>query len=419
MDKINKLQRQSSFSSNAQLLIETAREKQIPVLKLAPEYDLFQLGQGKYSVLFRGLVAENSASILSAFNDEGLIKRLLDDFNFYKPNKLADNDRENYKILIVNKQIKAALKISENSESDILIQLNEETKNLILKLSKLYNLNIAEIALSSVDITAPIITSGEITDININPTLNQYQEVVNLKAITQQLIDYYTPSRIPIISVIANNNQIVVNIIARILENIKLTPGIIINNVIYNYNFATAKNNEGVKTLLQDKEMEALLHGVTAKELQQSGLPYEHSNLLLITDIKKAEQLNLQQLNNRSFVLGIDKKCDLRMMRQWSKERIIYCSLNHDNLMLQQQLKSKHPAVFTTANNLVLFDGVDQLPVIALNRLIPVARSDANIMSGILFAVAAAFRLEIPIFVIRSVLENLSGNEIVDIVDTK
>lgn len=415
MDKINKWQQQSSFSSNAQLLIEAAREKQIPVLKVDPEYDLFQLGQGKYSLLFRGLVAENSASILAGCNSSVMINKLLTALSFGPQNKLVDKSKENYKILIVDKQIKAALKISGSLKRDVLGQLNEQTKNLIIKLSELYNLTIAEIDLSSVDITVPVLQSGEITAININPPLNEYQEVVNVKEILYQLIDHYALGRIPIISVIGSTNQIVVKIIDKILNKIEVSTGVVINNVIHSYNFVTTHNSGGVKTILQDKEIEVLVHGIKPKELKESGLPYDNSSLLLVTDLKQREQLIRAQLNPKSIVLGIDKEFDPQIMRQCSEEKIIYCSLNYENLILQRQLQSKQPAVYTTDNNLVLFDGRDQLPVIALNRLIKVARNDSNIMLGILFAVAAAFMLDIPVFVTRSVLENLMGEEILDI----
>mgnify|MGYP006272578909 CR=1 FL=1 len=140
-----------------------------------------------------------------------------------------------------------------------------------------------------------------------------------------------------------------------------------------------------------------------------------NNKLLIVTDLQAEPRLDLadlKRLNSDMIVVDIDKQFNLNLVSQYQAERLIYCSSNSNNLILQHQFKAGQPAVYTTEDNLVLFDGVDKLPIIALERLKEVTKGDREIILGILSAVAAAFVLEIPFFIIRSSLEKLTTKKL-------
>ena len=414
MKKVNEVALNNSnftFSSNAKLLMETAREKQIPVLELDPEYDLFQLGYGKYSILFRGLVTEKSSGVFSSFKNEEVITSLLDSLEFRVDKNVKARKEKEYKILVFNHQLISALEVGSKTKADRLSELNNGSQELIKDLTQIYNLDLAEISVSTNNIEASLEQQGQITAIDLNPDLSFYQEFVNLKKLSRKLINYYKPTKIPIVTVVGNNNEIIVRLLASILEKVGLRTGVVVNNVIHN-NQMNFKKRNNLNLLLQNKETEIIVHGLTEQGLEEKELPYNISELLLITDLESEENLTFNNcllgLNSNLIAVNVDKKSNLKLLQQSQEKEIIYCSLNSENIILQQQINSQQPAVYTSKNNLVLFDGVDKLPVISLDRLAAVTKEDPDIMSGILFAVAAAFVFEIPVFVTRSILESLT-----------
>ncbi|MBM7557215.1 hypothetical protein [Halanaerobacter jeridensis] len=401
-----------SFSNNAKLLMKVARENQIPILKLDPEHDLFQLGYGRYSVLFKGLVTEKSSGVFSSLKRPAIINSLLDSLEIKVDNPLKVE--KNYKLLVVNQQLKAVLEVGSSRKVNRLSQLTKESKELIEKLTQIYNLNLAEISVWTDDITMPVENWGEISDIEITPDLSQYRKLIDLEKMSRELIDYYAPARIPIITVVGNNHEVIVSLVDSILQKVGLKTGIAVNNVIHNQE-GISQRSYNLSLLLQNKEVEIIVHGIMQQDLTEQDLPYRESELLIITELSSEQDLTfansllkLNELNSNLIAINIDQRSNLKLLNHCEEKEIIYCSLNPENLVLKHQIKSHQPAVFTTENNLVIFDGVDQLPVIALERLTPMIKKDSELMLGLLFTVAAAFVFEIPVFVTRSILENLT-----------
>ena len=227
------------------------------------------------------------------------------------------------------------------------------------------------------------------------PTLSDYQEALNLNSLSRQLINYYAPARIPIITVLASTDQIVMRLIRGLLAKVGLKTGIVVDS---------ARKNNKLKQLLQNKGVEVILHSLKANKLQQNELLYQENELLIVAT--STVDLTEIELESKQRVLNIDKKNDLSQ----KKGKSIYCSLNKDNLALQRHIKAQQPAVFTTKDNLVLFDGVDRLPIIALDRLNASWVDNSEFNTAILFTTAVAFVFEIPIFMLRSFLIELTSS---------
>ncbi|MFO7818628.1 MAG: hypothetical protein R6V17_00170 [Halanaerobacter sp.] len=156
-----------------------------------------------------------------------------------------------------------------------------------------------------------------------------------------------------------------------------------------------------------------LINTILEEELNRERELLYNNKLLVIADLQAEQELDLtdlKRLNSDMIAVDIDRQFNLNLVSQYQAERLIYCSSNSNNLILQHQFRAGQAAVYTTEDNLVLFDGVDKLPIIALERLKEVTKGDREIILGILFAVAAAFVLEIPFFIIRFSLEKLTLN---------
>ena len=422
MEKINQLQSSKvkySFSKNARLLMDTAQKNNIPVLKLDSKEDLFQLGYGKYSVLFKGLKAE-ICSVISSNSKSNLaiIDSLLSSLGIATKGETNQINQEEYKLLVINQELKAVVKESTSLDKNLLNYLNKQTKELIVNLTKSCTLDIAEISITSSDIRIPITQTGEVIAINSTPNLINYSSILDLEELSYQIINYYQPARVPIITVLGQENNLAVKIINSVLELAGVNTGVYLSHNIHvrgsSFNIRNKTKNINLNMLFQDKEVEAIINGMSKSNLEEVNLEYKWSNLLILTDDQEKlanylenHLLISQIIESKKLVLNSKNKAIIDAIDQVKSDKIIYCSLEENNLVIQNQIKANNPVVFIKANNLVLFDGEDQLPIISLNRLPQSLIENPNLLKDVLFAIAASFSLQIPIFVTRTILQNL------------
>ncbi len=82
-------------------------------------------------------------------------------------------------------------------------------------------------------------------------------------------------------------------------------------------------------------------------------------------------------------------------------ENLFYYSCFTDNLIIYAQLKQKQPTVYKKDSNLVLFDGTDNLPLVASNEV------QVNNLANALFIIAVGFIAGLPFYIIRRIVKEI------------
>ena len=120
--------------------------------------------------------------------------------------------------------------------------------------------------------------------------------------------------------------------------------------------------------------------------------------LLVVT--KRLKQT--RQFTSEYVVLNADS-FQLRRLNSVNHqaENLLYYSCFPDNLIIYSQLKQNQPAVYKKDNNLILFDGTDSLPIVAVNEL------KVNDLSNALFIIAVGFIADLPFYIIRRIVKEI------------
>ncbi|MCK8817039.1 hypothetical protein MWH28_06590 [Natroniella sulfidigena] len=395
----------------SKVIVKAATQEDIPILELDQESSLFQLGYGKYAKLIQGLITEkNSYLAENLFNSSVEVGNLLDqhgfpvhqEFKTASKGLIEEEIRDSYyNLLVIDSKVVAGIKkeykLDEgrvtNSKKIALIKVPLEDRDLAVKATDFLGLQLAEVGILITEEMEPVI-------IEVNPAskINLSDYAQDSERIGKEIIDLLAPDRIPIFSILSQPRQdLTIDFLATILqesgiEASKLSQG-------KNTNFFKL----GVKRILSDREVEVALFSRTPTEIEQNGLIYQASDLVLLNGITEkltADSLLLTEIQEKgTVILNADDSQLVRLIEQLEGKKLLFCSLKRDNLIIQRRIAQGKPAVYLTNRNLVLFDGEDELPIIANQGF-----TDNKIMSA-LFAIAAAYSYGLPSFMIRAGLK--------------
>ncbi|GAB6099757.1 cyanophycin synthetase [Halanaerocella petrolearia] len=306
-------------------------------------------------------------------------------------------------------------------------------KKLAIRAAKTIGLNIAGVDLITSDISQPLSEEGAIIEVNAAPgiRMHHYPSQGQSRDVAQKIVEFLNPARIPIISVTGTNGKTTtVRMIASILSEagIKVgqavTGGIQIGDEVILEGDTTGPLS--AQTVLRHQEVEAAVLETARGGILRSGLGYDWSDIGIITNItadhlgqdgvETVEELaDIKSLviertrKNGYAILNADDPQVVDLAERSNAQGVIYCSLE-ENLVVQRHCEESKPATYVKEGNLVLFDGEDELPVMAIDRL-PAAQSGRakHILENALFAIAAGFAYGIPTFIIRTALQRFGA----------
>ncbi|WP_408955236.1 hypothetical protein [Natroniella sp. ANB-PHB2] len=398
----------------SEIIAKAASKNDVPVLELDGGGALFQLGYGRYAKLVQGLITEeNSYLAENLISSKVKVENLLRQHGFpvhqqfrTDPKELLDEQVQNnyYNLLVINSKVVAGVKkeseVDQNSKRVNLNKVPLQDRDLVIKATQFLGMKIAEIGLL-------IMEEMESVIIEINPAskiqLTDY--IQDSERIGEEIIDLLAPDKIPIFSIVEEDKS---NLTIDFLTTILQESGIEANKLGKKKDIV--KFGLEVKRVLSDREVEVALFTRTPAEIEQNGLIYQTSDLVLVNGITEeltADSLLLTEVKETgTIILNADDSQLVRLIEQLDGQKLLFCSLEQGNLIIQKRIAQGKPAVYLTDKNLVLFDGEDELPIIANQGF-----TDDKIMSA-LFAIAAGYSYGLPSFMIRAGLKKRINKDI-------
>ncbi|TDX51273.1 hypothetical protein [Orenia marismortui] len=389
-----------------EVIISIASEEDIPVIRI--DKDIIQLGYGKHSKLISdGVINDNTSPVaLNIISNKSLLKKILLKFGLPVAsdlNLIGTGIEYNFLVLnddliTVNKCYQTKNNISNQKVS--VNKVNDSIKEIVIKAVRMIDLNIAEVKLKSFNISAPLAEGEGIIDIIAIPDFRRYHSLDSeiIKNISQKILEELTPKAIPIISII-DQCDITAKIIAKILEESGVGIGL----------EDMPNQNLGESSILKDKKIETAIFNIEKREIQSKKFMVNWNNILVISDlsniISNIGEIKIFELLKKDgcLILDIDKLEASSLIRESKIKRSIYCSFSKDNILIQRQIKRCQEAVYINDGNIILFDGVDELPIIAIYRLI----KNKEGLKSILLAIAVAYVYGVPAYIIRSILTKI------------
>ncbi|MCK8826744.1 hypothetical protein MWH25_03165 [Natroniella acetigena] len=392
----------------SKVIIKAADKNDVPVLELDRGENLFQLGYGRYAKLTQGLITEgNSYLAESLIGGKVRVENLLRQHGFPVHQQFKTDSKElfeeqirdrYYNLLVINSKVVAGIKKeSDLAEDDTkridLTKVPLQDRDLAIKVTDFLGMQIAEIGLLITEKMEPVI-------IEVKPTskidLSDY--IQDSERIGQEIIDLLVPDQIPIFSILEQDKQdLTIDFLTTILQE----SGIEASKLKQNKDVASF--SLGVKRILSDREVEVAVFSRTLTEIEQNGLIYQASDLVLINGITEdltVDSLLLTEVKEAgTIILNADDSQLVRLIEELEGQDLLFCSLESDNLIIQRRIAQAKPVVYLTDRNLVLFDGEDELPIIANQGF-----TDNKIMSA-LFAIAAGYSYGLPSFMLRAGLK--------------
>ena len=135
----------------------------------------------------------------------------------------------------------------------------------------------------------------------------------------------------------------------------------------------------------------------------------------MFSQLEDNSLLDLKQLfmksesDDRYLILDVDDRENMNLINSNNINKVIYCSLSGDNILIKKQVKAGRVAVYLKDDNLVIFDGEDELPILAIYRLVNLSKKVGLLkIKSYLFIVAFAFTYRVPLYLIRSFFCNYS-----------
>ncbi|AGB40111.1 cyanophycin synthetase [Halobacteroides halobius DSM 5150] len=307
-------------------------------------------------------------------------------------------------------------------------QLHPDIKRSAIRAAKTIGLDIAGVDLVTSDITKPLSDQGAIIEVNSAPgiRMHHYPSQGKSRNVAKKIVNLLDPARIPIVSITGTNGKTTT---ARMIRNIlseagikvgmAATGGIKIGDEVVLKGDTTGPLS--AQTVLRDKDVEAAVLETARGGILRDGLGYDWSDIGIITnitadhlgqdgietveEIANIKSLVIERVRKNGYAILNANDPQVVAIAKRSNAEIIYCSLEENNLVIERHLAESKPAVYLKEGNLTLFDGEDELPIMAIDRL-PAAQEGLakHILENALFAIAAGFAYGIPTFIIRTAL---------------
>lgn len=322
--------------------------------------------------------------------------------------------------------------------TDIIHPLNME---LCIRAAKLIGLDIAGIDITAPDISNPITESGGvIIEVNAAPgiRMHHYPAEGKPRNAAKAIVDMLYPDgyrfSIPIVSVTGTNGKTTTTrMISHVLTlygynvGMTTTSGIYINNKCILKGDTTGPSS--AKAILGDKDVEAAVLETARGGIVRSGLGYDLADVGIITNISD-DHLGIDGVNtledlafvkslvveavkdNGYAVLNADDTFTPLISKR-VKSRMIYFSINKDNIILKKHLKDGGIGVYVN-NEIVCIEKKGEVFPVAGIMDIPCTmegRIFYNIENS-LAAVAGCAGLGIPIEAISRGLKTFYLNEV-------
>jgi len=167
--------------------------------------------------------------------------------------------------------------------------------------------------------------------------------------------------------------------------------------------------NDGTITIRTD------ILTIESEVLRKGELSYEANKIITASKLVDSQLAYLKQIifqkkvGDKYLILDVDNRENMNLINSNNINKVIYCSLCGDNILIKKQIKVGGIAVYIKDNNLVIFDGEDELPILAIYRLFNLSKKvDLLKIKSYLFIVAFAFIYRVPLYLIRSFFCNYS-----------
>ncbi|GAB6138973.1 cyanophycin synthetase [Halanaerobaculum tunisiense] len=313
-------------------------------------------------------------------------------------------------------------------------QVHPTNQKLAVRAAQTIGLDIAGVDVITSDITTPLSQEGAIIEINAAPgiRMHHYPSQGQARDVAAKIVDWLAPARIPIVSVTGTNGKtttarMITSIFreAGIKVGLAATGGIQIGDETILTGDTTGPLS--AQTVLRNQEVEAAVLETARGGILRSGLGYDWSDIGIITNISAdhlgqsgvdtveeladIKSLVIERVRENGYaILNATDPQVVALAENSNAEDIIYCGAE-ENLVIKKHRAQGQPAVYIKEGNLTLFDGVDELPVLAIDKL-PAAQNGLahHILENALFAIAAGYAYGIPVFIIRTALQKFGAN---------
>jgi hypothetical protein len=202
--------------------------------------------------------------------------------------------------------------------------------------------------------------------------------------------------------------KLIIEILAKIKVNILVKQH---KKIIYQKKKQNSLNNINNS----NPTMKINIFTIESERLKHRGLSYQSSKIITLSQLRNSGLSYLKQLlfkrglKDSYLILDTDDRDNINLANNNGINKVIYCSSSGENILIKKQLKAGRPAVYIKGDNLVIFDGEDELPILAIYRLFNLSKKvELFSIKNYLFIVAFAFVYGVPLYIIRSFFCNYS-----------
>ncbi len=324
---------------------------------------------------------------------------------------------------------------------DVTDKIHRENEEIAINAASIIGLDIAGIDITTEDISSPIkLDGGAVIEINAAPgiRMHHYPSKGKQRNVAKHIVDMLFPDEsnhsIPIISITGTNGKTTTTrIIANILKEKRYRVGMACTGGVYIDDKCVVKGDTtgalSAKTILMDRRVEAAVLETARGGLVNKGLGYDLADVGILTNVTE-DHLGLDGINTldelahvKSLVVESIKKNGYAVLNADDsycvgiskniRSNIIYFSTKYENGVIKNHIKKSGKAVYLKNNNIVVFDGDQEINIINVNEIPATLKGvlEYNIKNS-LAATAGAYGIGVEIKHIINGLKKFKSNEL-------
>lgn len=280
---------------------------------------------------------------------------------------------------------------------DVTDRLHPATALLALRAARTVGLDVAGVDLVTADISLPLAAAGgAVIEVNAAPGLRMhlYPSEGQSRDVAGEIVDYLfppgRPSRIPVVAITGTNGKTTTaRLVAHVLRSRGLKVGLATTDGIWLDDHCLFRGDTtgpwSARLLLSDPLVEAAVLETARGGIVRGGLGYDLSDVGVITNISRDHlgQDGLEDLEDLAFVkslvveavhpggcavLNADDPL-VASLASRTRCRLIYFSLEEDNVLLRRHLSAGGEGVFLQGGQVVAARGTEGAVVVPLASL--------------------------------------------------
>ena len=394
--RLREIARNNLLSPSAEALVQAARSRNIPFLRLDNK-DLVQLGQGVKQRRIRGAETDRTGAIAGSIaSDPALVVELLQAAGIPAGSRREHAEGTEYRLLVVDGRMVAAC--DDKDAKDVTDFVHTDVALRAVEAAQAVGLNIAGIDVVARNIRQPLESQdGHIVQIHPAPDLIRHLEPSEGQArdVTGAILDSLFPpgenGRIPIAAVTGTNGKTTVT---RLLAHIMLGTGratalTCTDGVYFNGHRIITGDCSGpisARLMLMNPDVEVGVFETARGGMLRGGIAFNECQVAVVTNIGEGDHLGIGYLDSpeqlaklkRTVVEVVSQQGTAVLnaadplvaeMAQHCPGKVLFFALDEEQPVLAAHRAAGGAAIFVRDNSVILSLGGQVELSIGLDRI--------------------------------------------------